>query len=140
MESTAPKSYLPEMCHLSAFASFLIPFGQILGPLGMWLWKRHSDPAVNEHGREALNFQISMTIYSFILVVLALGVALATPLIAKIGVSNNLPFAAAVAPVFLAVAPILFLFVANVLLTIWAAIRANKGESVRYPLTLRFVR
>lgn len=49
-------------CHLSALAGFLIPFGNILGPLIIWLIKRAEMPLVEQHGKEAINFQITVSI------------------------------------------------------------------------------
>ena len=55
------------LCHLSAFAGFTgIPFGTILGLLVIWLLKREESPFIDTHGKEALNFQISVIIYGII--------------------------------------------------------------------------
>ena len=51
--------------HLSALAGLFIPFGSVLGPLVVWLVKRNEMPMVDRHGKEALNFQITVTIASF---------------------------------------------------------------------------
>src|SRR6187200_1301337 len=51
------------LAHLSAFAGLVVPFvGHVLVPLVIWLIKRETMPFVNDEGREALNFQITMTI------------------------------------------------------------------------------
>lgn len=52
------------MCHITALAGLLIPFGCLLGPLVVWLVKRHEIPAVEVHGKESLNFEITMLGYS----------------------------------------------------------------------------
>src|SRR5687767_8768963 len=66
------------LSHLSALLVFTaIPFANILGPLVVWLVKREQFPLVEDQGKEALNFQISMTIYaivSAILVLLVVGI------------------------------------------------------------------
>ena len=50
--------------HLASFAGILgIPFGSILGPLVIWLIKRAEIPFVDQCGKEAVNFQISIGIY-----------------------------------------------------------------------------
>lgn len=101
-------------CHLGAFAMFFCPFGNILAPLIIWLVKRESSSYIDMHGREALNFQISMSIYTFIAGIF---------IIVVIG--------------FILV-PILVLI--NLILAVLAAISANKGQSYQYPATIRFVK
>ena len=52
------------LCHLLSLCGYVgIPFGNVLGPLIWWLFKKDSDPEVDLHGKESLNFQISVTIY-----------------------------------------------------------------------------
>ena len=102
------------LCHLSTFAGYLVPFGNILGPLVVWLVKKDEYAFVDDQGKEALNFQISITIYSLVSGVLIL---------ALIGI-----------PLLIAV--ILF----SVVMTVIAAIKANGGEYYRYPLTIRLVK
>ena len=93
-------------CHLSSFA-------HIFGPLIIWLIKREEMPLVDDQGREALNFQISITIYALICVPF---------MFVLIGI-----------PMLFAVA--IFIIVA----TIMAAIKANEGYEYRYPLCIRFI-
>ncbi len=103
------------LCHLAAFSGFVgIPLGHILGPLIVWLVKREESPFIDAHGKESLNFQISMTIYyivSAILIIVVIGF------------------------LFLAV-----LFVFQIIVIIVAAIRANNGVEYRSPMTLRFIK
>lgn len=103
------------LCHLAGLA-FLLPivpaFGSILGPLVVWLIKKDQYPFVNEQGREALNFQITMFIY---------GVVAGLLILACVGIVL-LPVVAVVDIVFLII----------------AAIKANNGEHYRYPFPLIF--
>ena len=57
-------------CHLSALAGFLIPFGNIVGPVIIWLIKRAEMPLVDHHGKEAINFQITVSIAMLVCFVL----------------------------------------------------------------------
>src|SRR5579872_6088419 len=62
------------LAHLSALCGFIgiIPFGNVFGPLVVYLLKRNEYPEVAAQAKEALNFQISMTIYFFISLLLIL--------------------------------------------------------------------
>jgi uncharacterized Tic20 family protein len=66
-------------CHLAALSGFIIPFGNIIGPLIIWLIKKDTMPLVDQHGKESLNFQITVTIaavISFILMFVLIGFVL----------------------------------------------------------------
>jgi uncharacterized Tic20 family protein len=107
------------LCHLSALAGCFLPyFAHLLAPLTVWLLKRNDHPLIDTHGRESLNFQISMLIYS------AVGTALL--FVSVIGILLIAPF-------------LLFLYVVNIIAVVLAAIRASEGRAVRYPLTLRLL-
>ncbi len=102
-------------CHLIALIGFIgIPFGNLIGPLVIWLSFKNTYPNVDVQGKESLNFQISMSIYGIVAAVLCL---------ILIGF------------VLLAV-----LVVADFILVIIAAIRASNGEEYKYPFTIRFIR
>ena len=103
------------LCHLTALLGMIgIPFGNVLGPLIIWLVKKNAYPFVNEQGRESLNFQLSMTIYA---------IAAALLIFVKIGM-----------PLLLLVAGI------NFILVIIASIRAFNGETYTYPLAIRLIK
>lgn len=101
------------LCHLTALAGLVVPVGNIIGPLVVWLIKRNDLEIVEEHGKEALNFQISMTIY-FVISLLLIFVIIGF---------------------FLAVA----VAIADIILVIIASIKASNGEAYKYPLTLRLI-
>jgi uncharacterized Tic20 family protein len=104
--------------HLSALLGFLIPFGNVLGPLIFWQLKKNESAFIDDQGKEALNFQITFT-----LVMLAL-ITLGTVLLIII-IGFVFYIAAFVAGI------------AWLVLTILAGIRANNGEHYRYPWTWR---
>ncbi len=100
--------------HISAVAGFIIPFGNIIGPLLIWILKKDEFPFVNDQGKESLNFQISITIYvlvSIILVFLLIGI----PILILVGL-----FA--------------------LIMVIIAAINSYDGKAYRYPLTIRLIK
>jgi uncharacterized Tic20 family protein len=110
-------------CHLSGFLMYITGVGHIVGPLIVWLLKRHEYPSVEHHGKEALNFQLSVTLYALVLV-------LAVPV---------LGFLTCGIAMFLLVPASIILGVAHVVLMILAAIRASEGTFYRYPCIIRFI-
>ena len=102
------------VAHLSTFAGLVLPFGSVIGPLAVWLTRRNEDPFIDDAGREALNFGISIAIYGLVMVVAALMLI-------------GIPF-------------LIVGLVAWVVLASLAAVKASQGQSYRYPLTMRFVR
>ena len=52
------------LCHLLALAAFVVPLGNIVGPLIVWLAQKGKSEFIDRHGRESLNFQITMTLAS----------------------------------------------------------------------------
>jgi len=101
--------------HLAALAMYTaLPAGNVLGPLIIWLIKKEEMAFVNEQGKEALNFQLSMLIY--------MAVAL---------FSCMLLIGFIILPA---------LMVIHLVFIIVAAIEATKGLPYRYPFTIRFIR
>lgn len=113
-------------CHIAALAIYLgIPFGNLLGPLLIWVFKKNEYDLVEDQGKEVLNFQISLMIYGFVLS--ALGALFFITLVL-------IP----IAIVFLILIGCLFLF--SLAMTIIGAIHASNGEAYRYPLTIRLIK
>ncbi|MGE0077030.1 MAG: DUF4870 domain-containing protein [Bacteroidales bacterium] len=101
------------LCHLSALAGLIIPFGHIIGPLVFWLIKKDQYAEVDKQGKAALNFQISLTIYAMIagiLVILLIGFVLL---------------------------PLIFLF--GLTCSIIAAVKSSSGERFDYPLSIKIL-
>ncbi len=92
--ATAPRA--PEnwrlYLELLAFTGFLIPFGQIFGPLVLWLVKKDTVREVDVEGRKVLNFNISWVIWIFLTCGIGLLVWLVIAIIAAIKAANNEPF------------------------------------------------
>jgi uncharacterized Tic20 family protein len=102
------------ICHLSALVGYLLPFGNILGPLAVWLFKGPEYPLVDAQAKAALNFQISMTIYLIIaglMIVIVIGLPL-----------------------------LILISLIDFILIIIAAVKTRNGESFRYPFTIRFLK
>uniref|UniRef100_UPI001CCFABE4 DUF4870 domain-containing protein n=1 Tax=Oscillatoria salina TaxID=331517 RepID=UPI001CCFABE4 len=79
MQSLNPEARTWAMlCHLASFLGLILSFiglppfafTNIVGPLIVWLIKKNEDEFIDAHGRESLNFQLSMTLYGIALTVL----------------------------------------------------------------------
>ncbi|WP_372774962.1 DUF4870 domain-containing protein [Mangrovibacterium sp.] len=102
------------LCHLSALAGAVIPFGNIIGPIIVYSTKRAEFDFVEDQGKESLNFQITMTIalvVSAILIVVAVGLLL----LAVVGLYT-------------------------LIYTVIGSVKASQGEFYRYPVTYRFIK
>ncbi len=103
-------------CHLIALSGIILPIPSVnfIGPLVIWLIKRMDSAYIDQQGKEALNFQISLFIYELIciaLMFLGIGFLLFLPLL-------------------------IFGFVCVII----AAIKAGEGVEFRYPACIRFIK
>jgi len=123
METTPPSTSVTSsnirtwcvLCHASALLGLFFHFlGHIFGPLIVWLLKRGEAAEIDAHGKESLNFQLSMLIYDAIAAILCI--------------------------VLIGIPILLLLWVLNTVLVIVASIKASDGELYRYPLTIRFIK
>lgn len=102
------------LTHLSGFLGYVVPLSNILIPFLVWQMKKDQSSFLAEEAKSALNFQISITIYSviaFVLVFLVIGL-------------------------FLLFALMIF----ELVVILKAALAANKGEHYKYPLSIVFVK
>jgi len=103
------------LAHATALAGFLVPVaGHIVGPLIIWLAKRVDSPEIDAHGKESLNFQLSMLIYNVIAGILCL--------------------------LIIGFAILFVLHILNVVLVIVASIQASEGKLYRYPISIRLIK
>jgi uncharacterized Tic20 family protein len=100
-------------CHLGGLGMYVFPFGNVIIPLIIWLIKKDEYPLVNDQGKEALNFQLSIMIYTIVSLLLMLAVV--------------------------GIALLLAVLIFDVVMIVIASIKANEGVAYRYPLTIRFI-
>lgn len=112
--------------HLSALVGGLLTsgwagsLGFFIGPLVIWLAKKDTMPFVDDQGKEALNFAITVSLVCVLLMMmtvltLGIGALLTIPLLMVIGIGS-------------------------LVFVILAAIKAHEGVRYRYPVTLRLVK
>lgn len=102
------------LCHLSALTGYFSGIGFILGPLIVWLLKKDQYSFVDEQGKEALNFQITMFLAAaacMLLILLLIGILL-----------------------------LWILGVVNLVMIVIAVFNANNGVHFEYPFSLRLIK
>jgi uncharacterized protein len=103
------------LCHAAALAGiFLHVLGHFFGPLIVWLLKRDESAEIDAHGKESMNFQISMLLYNIVAAILCL--------------------------VLIGFALLLILWIANTVFVIIASVQASEGKLYRYPIAIRFIK
>ncbi len=95
-------------CHLLGL------FTCFIGPLIIWLIKKDEDPFIDDQGKEALNFQITVAIAGIVSAVLT---------VVCVGF-------------FLGIA----VSIADLVFSIVASVKANSGQAYRYPVSIRFIK
>lgn len=102
------------MAHVSGIIASFVTLSA-LGPLIVWLVKKNESSFVDDHGREALNFQITVMCVAIVIVILGF---------ATCGIG-------------LLLLPLLG--IASIVLSIFGAVKANDGLPWRYPVSIRFI-
>jgi uncharacterized Tic20 family protein len=102
------------LTHLSQLITLVIGFGSLILPLILWSSNKERVLEMDVHGKNILNFQISLIIYSIICI----------PLILFLG---------------LGILGLIVLGIISIVFPIINAIKASKGETPKYPLSLSFI-
>lgn len=149
MYTTSEKN-LATLIHLSSLTQYCIPFGNYIFPIVIWSSKKEESEFIDYHGKQVLNFQLSILLYS--LVLLAISIPLTIYAVLKeIPVENyeyskhffkahlfhgNIPLLGIIG----IITGVLFIIVKciEILIIINAAVKAINGEHYRYPLSIPF--
>ncbi|MCF7568148.1 DUF4870 domain-containing protein [Sabulilitoribacter arenilitoris] len=100
--------------HLSQLITLITGFGSLLLPLVLWLTQKEKVYQMDVHGKNIINFQLSLIVYAIICI----------PLILLFG---------------LGLLGFIILGIISVVFPIINAIKANNGETPTYPLSLNFI-
>jgi hypothetical protein len=100
-------------CHLSSFAGAVIPFGGLIGPLICWSSKKNESAFIDQNGKASMNFQLSMLLYTIVCIPL----------------------------MFIIIGFVLFgaLMILELVAVIMASIKAARGETYYYPISIPFI-
>ena len=135
--------------HLSTFSRFIIPLGNFIGPIILWVSNKDKSEFVDSHGKQAINFQISILLYAIILGTISipffifnifsgfdfidfhglhdfhLNIGKPSPLLYIGGALGGLAILG---------------FVLEVVFIIKASLKARDGELYQYPFTINFIK
>ena len=156
MESSITKheKNLGAIIHVSTFSKYFIPFGNFIGPLILWTSNKSTSEFVDYNGKQALNFQISILLYSILIGILAIPFFFfsAWDVIGfhdlldhnthNINLDIDDIFNFRKGWMYLGIAGILglSLFILDLFCTIMAAIKTSEGNYYKYPLTINFIK
>ncbi|WP_313804150.1 DUF4870 domain-containing protein [Flavobacterium sp.] len=150
MTTTSDKS-TATLLQLSSLTQYFIPLGNYFFPILIWAFRKDKSQFVDYNGKQVLNFQLSLLLYSVILI------AIAVPTLLYSFFSNvtfqqlengnfdidqlavvNLSGIAIVA--ITAVVIFFTLKIVEFFLIIYAAVKASNGEQYKYPLSISFIK
>jgi len=151
METTNNKN-LATFTHLSALSQYCIPFGNYIFPLLIWSTNKDKSEFIDYNGKQVLNFQLSIFLYSLVLAMIAIPIILFTifsnvPLETLVNdhdfMRNHLSVENITGIVIVAIIAILLfvgLKVTEFFLIIYASVKTSNGEKYEYPLTIPFLK
>ena len=149
---------LSAIIHASTFSKYFIPFGNFILPLILWTANKKEYEFVDYNGKQALNFQISMFLYSIVagLITIPFFIGFLPDLFDwnflgfhRLSDLNNLNihissddfrFGRLFWPAGITGILHVALVIINVVYTILATIRTNEGQTFKYPLTIKFIK
>jgi hypothetical protein len=132
--------------HLSTFSRFIIPFGNFIGPIILWVANKEKSEYIDAHGKQAINFQISILLYTVIIGAISIpffffeffdgfdffdfdnfhfSFSKPSPLLYFTGGLGALAIIA---------------FIFEIVFIIKASLKARDGELYQYPITINFLK
>jgi uncharacterized Tic20 family protein len=138
--------------HLSALSQYFIPFGNFIFPVILWSAMKDKSTYIDQQGKQSINFQLSIFMYSLILALIAIPIFLITlfknfnfnhfPHHGDFNFENiNFEHFSGIAIVAISAA---FLFctlkVFEFFLIIYAAAKTSNGFDFKYPLSIKFIK
>ncbi|ESU28894.1 hypothetical protein FLJC2902T_14910 [Flavobacterium limnosediminis JC2902] len=149
--TTVTEKNTATLVHLSTLSQYFIPLGNYFFPILIWAFRKDKSEFVDYNGKQTLNFQLSMLLYSLLLAVVAIPSIL-------FAVFNNITFnqfeegnfeieqllSGNSTGLITVAATALFLFctlkVVEFFLIIYAAVKTSNGENYRYPMSISFLK
>ncbi|MGV9003994.1 DUF4870 domain-containing protein [Flavobacterium sp.] len=138
--------------HLSTLSQYIVPFGNYIFPIIIWSSKKDESKFIDENGKNAINFQLSIFLYTMISLLIAVPLFIYS-IFNNTSITNihdggefiidNLSAGNISGIVILAILTVLlfcFLKIIEFILIIYASVKASNGEAYRYPMTINFIK
>lgn len=143
------KKNIATFIHLSSFSRFMIPFGNFIVPIILWVANKDKSEFVDAHGKQIINFQLSILLYAFIIGMITIpffifnlfsgidfmdfnafdsisfNITKPSPLLY---ITGGLGFLAVIG------------FLLEMVFIVRASLAAKNGELFQYPLTINFLK
>lgn len=151
MKTTDEKS-IAAFIHLSTLSQYFFPFGNYIFPLLIWSGTKNKSQFIDNSGKQALNFQLSMLLYTLLYFAIAIPTVIFwfIDFIQLISVQeNSITFQEIIRTQnitgflllgFVATVLFLFLKLSELFLIIYATFKTSEGASYKYPLTINFIK
>jgi uncharacterized Tic20 family protein len=150
METTANKT-TATLLQLSALTQYFFPLGNFIFPVLIWSARKNESEFIDYNGKQAINFQLSLLMYTLLLIIIAVPVFIYSFfknidftligdcdwVINEIG-NGKITTLAVVG--FIATFIFGVMKVAEFFLIIYAAVKNSNGISSNYPLTIKFIK
>jgi uncharacterized Tic20 family protein len=146
---TTHQKNIATFIHLSTFTRFIIPFGNFIAPIVLWSLNKEKSDYVDHHGKQAINFQMSILIYALILGLITVpffvfGLFSHFDLF-DINTFNSITIN------LTKPSPLLYIggalgglavvgFILELIFILLASIKSRDGEFYKYPLTINFIK
>lgn len=151
METTANKN-TATLLHLSALTQYFFPLGNLIFPTLIWGFKKNESEFVDYNGKQAVNFQLSILLYTVLLSLVAITIFIYR-LFSDFSFSvignndewllNQFSIGKITGLVIIGIVAIgiaIVLKVAELALIVYAAVKTNNGERYKFPLTINFLK
>ena len=152
MNTTTSKNSTAALINLSTLSQYIIPFGNFIFPIIIWSVNKDKSEYINHQGKQTINFQLSLFVYTLILAAVAIPVGIITlfqntsftalfngddMIFENFNINNNNGLI-----IFGVLAIVLFVFlkIAEFFLIIYASLKTSNGDDFKYPLTIPFLK
>ncbi|MEC4003966.1 DUF4870 domain-containing protein [Flavobacterium sp. SUN052] len=152
---TSNEKTISAVTHLSTLSQYCIPFGNFILPIVIWSSKKKDSEFIDYNGKQTLNFQLSIFLYTVVLGIIAIPIIIYTVMknaTVEHGLFDNNfsdhdfvfenirrgDFTGIAILAILAIVFFGFLKIMEFILVIYAAVKASNGEQYKYPLSIPF--